>query len=199
MKLIGQGAEAKLYRAGNKLIKHRVKKGYRVKELDLELRKTRTRREAKMLAKLARLSLNVPRLISFDDRKMEIIIEFIEGAKLSEELENLDYLEIMRLLARSVANLHNNDIVHGDLTTSNMILNESGLYLIDFGLAYHTTKIEDKAVDLHLLKQALQSKHSNISAVCFSAFKEEYSRFSKQSMEIFKRLEKVEKRGRYKH
>jgi len=93
--------------------------------------------------------------------------------------------------------LHNHLIIHGDLTTSNMILNKE-IYFIDFGLSFFSEKAEDKAVDLHLLKEGLESKHYRIWEECFRCALEAYRKEANKSSETLKRLEIVEKRGRYR-
>ena len=92
--------------------------------------------------------------------------------------------------------IHDLDIVHGDLTTSNMILKDNKIVLIDFGLAQFSSKVEDKAVDLHLFKQALESRHSQVWEKAFTQFLSGYQPANKK--EELSRLEKVEKRGRNK-
>ena len=196
MKLIAQGAEAKIYRTDNKIIKDRIKKDYRIKEIDERLRKQRTKREAKIFEKLSRLNFPAPKLIKTNnEQKLEI--EFIKGPKIRDILEKSDYKKLSEEIGKKIAILHNNTIIHGDLTTSNMILNKE-IYFIDFGLSFFSHKIEDKAVDLHLLKQALESKHYKIWEQAFESALEGYKREAKDSSEVLKRLEKVEKRGRYK-
>ena len=93
--------------------------------------------------------------------------------------------------------MHNNNIIHGDLTTSNMIL-ENEIYFIDFGLSFFSDKTEDKAVDLHLLRHALESKHHKIFEKSFKAVLNGYKSKCRKYNETIKRLEKVESRGRYK-
>ena len=100
----------------------------------------------------------------------------------------------MQKLGKQTALLHKNNIIHGDLTTSNTILSEDKLFIIDFGLGFISTKIEDKAVDLHLIKQALEAKHFQNHTDLFTNFLKTY-----KDEEVIKRLEVVEKRGRYKH
>ncbi len=196
MKQIAQGAEAKLYLTDNKIIKDRFEKDYRIKEIDVRLRKSRTKREAKIINKLAEISFPSPKLIKSDDKE-KIIMEFIKGPKVRDILEEKDYKKLSEEIGKKIAILHNNTLIHGDLTTSNMILNKE-IYFIDFGLSFFSHKIEDKAVDLHLLKQALESKHYKIWEKCFKAAIAGYKKESKDSEEVFKRLETVEKRGRYK-
>ena len=89
-------------------------------------------------------------------------MEFIDGKKLSDSLESQDYKKICKQIAENITKMHNSGIIHGDLTTSNMIFKNNQVYFIDFGLAFHSSKVEDKAVDLHLLKQALEAKHFTI-------------------------------------
>ena len=104
----------------------------------------------------------------------------------------------MAELGKKIAILHNNNIIHGDLTTSNFIYNDK-IYFIDFGLSFETDKVEDRAVDLHLLKQALESKHYQIWEECFKEALKAYEKESKHGKEVIQRLELVEKRVRYKH
>ena len=199
MKPLARGAEALLFLENNNIIKERIKKNYRIDPLDNKIRKSTTRQEVRLLEKASAL-IPVPKIISFDENSFKIIMEFIEGKKLSEELDSFTDLkreEVCKQIGRQTAILHNNDIIHGDLTTSNMILS-SKLYFIDFGLGCISTKIEDKAVDLHLLKQALESKHYRHFRDSFNFVLEGYRELSNNYKEIIERLDKVEKRGRYK-
>src|SRR3989338_5555087 len=152
MKLIAQGAEAKLYKDGKSLIKYRAPKEYRIPEIDGRLRKSRTRREARILQKLAGLDFPSPRLVEFNDER--ILMSYIDGKNLSSVLEKTDFHSISRELGRKIRILHDNHIIHGDLPTSNFILKDQA-YFVDFGLGFFSLKTEDKAVDLHLLRQAL--------------------------------------------
>ena len=195
-KLIAQGAEAKLFLEDGKILKERFAKTYRIKEIDDKLRGFRTRREAKILQKLEAINFPAPKLIKTDDKE-NILIEKIEGKLIKDILEKADYRKLCTEIGKKVAILHNNTIIHGDLTTSNMILGKE-IYFIDFGLSFFSDKAEDKAVDLHLLKQALESKHYKIWEACFKAAFESYKKEAKGSVETLKRLEAVEKRGRYR-
>jgi Kae1-associated kinase Bud32 len=123
---------------------------------------------------------------------------FVEGNKLSESLDDLrNWKEVCQTIGRNIAKLHDADIIHGDLTTSNMILREGEVIFIDFGLGFQNGRIEDKAVDLYLIKEALEAKHFKRFEEYFAAVLEGY-KLSKSWKEVLKRLEKVEKRGRYK-
>ena len=195
-KLVAQGAEAKLFLEEGKILKERFAKTYRIREIDDKLRGSRTRREAKVLQKLEMINFPAPKLIKSDDKE-NILIKKIEGKLVKDVLEKSDYKKLCAEIGKKVAILHNNLIIHGDLTTSNMIYNKE-IYFIDFGLSFFSEKAEDRAVDLHLLKEALESKHYKIWEACFKSVLEGYRKEASKSGETLKRLEAVEKRGRYR-
>ncbi|MGM5487904.1 MAG: KEOPS complex kinase/ATPase Bud32 [Nanobdellota archaeon] len=181
------GAEA-VVTLGEHVTKERIRKEYRIPQIDESLRKSRTKREAKVLTKLAELDFPAPRLIS---QELYILhMERIHGQKLRDVLDKSFDCAI---LGELIGTLHNNSIIHGDLTTSNMIRADR-LYLIDFGLSFFSTKHEDMAVDLHLLKQALYSKHHEIAERCTEQVLKHYT----GPKQVLKRLETVESRGRNK-
>jgi|SRR3989344_749605 len=193
MKPLKQGAESIIFRDKNKIIKHRIIKHYRIKEIDSKIRKSRTKSEAKLLQKA---NINVPKILDIDEKEMKITMEFIDGNLIKDifdKLKEKERLEICKTLGVEISKLHSQDVVHGDLTTSNLILKDNKIYFIDFGLGFFSKKTEDKAVDLHLLKQALESKH-------YKSFPESYNEILKhyKHKDVLKRLVKVESRGRYK-
>ncbi len=198
-KIIGKGAEAIILKQKNFVIKNRIPKSYRIKELDEKIRRTRTKKETKLLIKASEI-INAPKPL-FTPEPNKIKMPFISGKKLSEHLNKFPLKkqkQICRQIGISVAKLHDNKIIHGDLTTSNIILKKDEIYFIDFGLGFISDKYEDKAVDLHLLRQALEAKHfKNWKELLKEVFKG-YSK-SKNSKIVFERLKAVEKRGRYKH
>jgi len=193
-KIIQQGAEAIITLNNNQITKNRVKKSYRLKELDEKIRKQRTKSEAKILDKLFS-TIPVPKLIKTYNKE-NIIMQYIQGQKLSQYLEQLDYKKICKQIGELITSLHNQNIIHGDLTTSNMIFSQDKVYLIDFGLSFHSNKLEDKAVDLHLLKQALEAKHFKIAEEAMNIILNNYK--PEKYKEILEKLKVVESRGRYK-
>jgi TP53 regulating kinase-like protein len=192
-RVIQQGAEAIISLADGNIIKNRVKKGYRLPILDEKIRKKRTKSESKIIEKLAKI-INVPKIISV--KESEIVMNHIDGKKLSDSLESLNYKSVCESLGKALSKLHDAGIIHGDLTTSNMILKGNEVYLIDFGLAFHSNRIEDKAVDLHLLRQALEAKHFTIAEECFNIILKNYT--PNNAKEIIERIKVIESRGRYK-
>src|SRR3989344_1467556 len=196
-RIIQRGAEAVLIKKDSFLIKRRLKKSYRFLELDEKIRKQRTKREFNLLEKASKI-IPIPKIFTMDEKAKEITMEFIDGQKLSESLDFMkEKLEISKRIGINLAKLHDHDIIHGDLTTSNMVLKGSKLYFIDFGLGFTSKRAEDKAVDLHLIKEALEAKHFNIAEQCFEKILEGY-KMSKCCKEVVQRLKKVESRGRYK-
>lgn len=197
-KILFQGAEAKIILDKKNIIKNRIEKKYRHPQLDEKIRKSRTKAETKLLTK-ASLIIDSPKPLESQDFD-KIIMPFIEGEKLSDNLNKFDLKkqkEIFKVIGRDVSKLHKNSIIHGDLTTSNMILKKNSVYLIDFGLGYISHRYEDKAVDLHLLKQALEAKHFQNWKILWETLEKEYSK-STDGKKTLEQLRKVESRGRYK-
>jgi Kae1-associated kinase Bud32 len=196
---IAQGAEAVLYQDKQRILKERLSKSYRLPQLDESLRKFRTRREAKILQKLEELNFPAPRLQKFSDKRMSIFMDFIPGEQLKEVIED-DHLQLAEQVGEKVAKLHANDLIHGDLTTSNLIKHRKTgeLNLIDFGLSSFSDKAEDKAVDLFLLDRALESKHYSIYPEVFDKILNSYRKHYPEAAKVLERFEQVRKRGRNK-
>ena len=209
-KTIAHGAEAKIILSNDFIIKDRIKKSYRIPELDEKIRKRRTKSETKLLQKASEI-INSPKPFFKPEISYQIKMPFIKGQKLSEHLDKFPLAkqkQICRQIGKSISKLHDADIIHGDLTTSNMIYvpnkkegddgRTNKIFIIDFGLGFISHKYEDKAVDLHLLKQALEAKHFKNWEVLLKEVFKEYKK-SRDSKIILERLKAVEKRGRYKH
>lgn len=198
MKKIAQGAEAVLYRDKDRLVKDRIKKTYRIKEIDEKLRKRRTRLEARLIRKAKQI---IPTPTIIDEDKFRITMDFIDGKMVKDAMNEKNCNKICKTMGKNIAALHNYDIIHGDLTTSNMILKhkkENDIFFIDFGLGFVSKRAEDKAVDMFLLHEALESTHFEILEkawnIILKAYKENYADADK----VIKTLQKIEKRRRYK-
>ncbi len=201
-KLIQQGAEAKILldEEKNLIVKDRISKFYRHHELDKKIIKFRTKSETKLLQKAGKI-INCPMPLESKEFN-KILMQYISGKKLSEHLDNFKLdkqKEICRKIGESVAKLHKNEIIHGDLTTSNMILVGDKIYFIDFGLGFISKKIEDKAVDLHLLKHAIEAKHFKNAEKLIKEILEHYKKNYSEAEKVFDRMKEIEKRGRYRH
>ena len=196
MELIGHGAEAKLFKVDGRVVKERPAKGYRLPVIDQKLRGQRTRREAKILESLQKANIPAPQLIKMCDETMKIDMSFIEGPKVRDVLH--EKLHLAKEIGQKVGLLHQNDIIHSDLTTSNMLLKDDKIHLIDFGLSFVSKKVEDKAVDLHLLDRALESRHHEIYKDCINNVLEGYKETYSDAEKVLQRLKIVQKRGRNK-
>ncbi len=203
-KIIQQGAEAIISLETRTdspiIIKTRVKKSYRIPKLDKKIRSQRTKSESKLLTKASQV-IPVPKVTTTDRIKEILYMEFIDGLKLSDNLDNFDIKkqkEICKIIGENVAKIHDKELIHGDLTTSNMIFKNGEVFFIDFGLGFVSRKLEDRAVDLHVLKEALEAKHFTNWKSLFEQVQKGY-KLSKDAEKVFERLKAVEKRGRYKH
>ncbi|MCD6371570.1 MAG: Kae1-associated serine/threonine protein kinase [Candidatus Aenigmarchaeota archaeon] len=202
MKFFYRGAEAILYLKGGVLVKKRIKKRYRIKEIDVLLRKRRTRREATILKKAKELGIKVPSIFKVDEKKHTIYMEFIKGERVKEFFikNSSNTKEISRIcykIGSQTGILHSHNIIHGDLTTSNMIIKGKDIYFVDFGLGFFSTRIEDKGVDLNLLMEALRSVHYNILNLCWRNILKGYRREFKDADKVIKKVYEIEKRARY--
>ncbi|OQX20425.1 MAG: Kae1-associated kinase Bud32 [Candidatus Altiarchaeales archaeon A3] len=214
MELIAKGAESNLYKDGEILIKERIKKDYRITEIDEKLRKKRTLSESKILQKL-KGEINVPEVLKTDDKNFKIFMKFIGGnlmkdiIKEYEEKQKKELKEVAVQLGRQIAKMHRLNVIHNDLTTSNIIISdnkgnkeenrEKDVYVIDFGLSFISQRTEDEATDIVVLEHSLK-----VTGIGFlfediiEGYKNIYSECNdKKADEIFKRLKEVKKRVRY--
>jgi Kae1-associated kinase Bud32 len=204
MQIIKRGAEAVLYLDNFEdqqvLVKERIKKNYRINQIDQEIRKARTKGEVKLLTEARKVGILTPKIFSVDEKNHKIIMEFIDGTRIKELLYEADEKTVEKIcfeIGKLVGKLHSAGIIHGDLTTSNMILKESQIYFIDFGLGFFSKKIEDQGTDLNLLYEALKSTHFKILKLCWNNILKGYKQEYKDSDKVLKRIEDIEKRARY--
>jgi len=205
--LIKKGAEASLYLEtwhGRKVVlKKRLVKKYRVPELDKEIRVQRTKHEPSIIHKAKEAGVPTPVIYMVDIASSTIIMEFVEGKRLKEILDVLPLEERKKLchyVGLLVGRLHKSGIIHGDLTTSNMILTPEGrVVFIDFGLSEQSFELEDRGVDLHLMKRALLSTHFAHAEECFKFIMNGYMEVmgEAEAKEVLSKVKEIEKRGRY--
>jgi Kae1-associated kinase Bud32 len=190
MDIIASGAEAVITREGNRITKARILKRYRLPGIDEKLRRERTKAEAKLLSEARRCGVPTP--IIRDVTDFEIKMEYIDGTA----LKNVITQELSEKTGELIGRLHTCGVVHGDLTTSNIIYKDGKLYLIDFGLAYLDKTIEARGVDIHVLFQTFESTQEN-HEVLIEAFKKGYRRRAVFADDVIERVSKIESRGRY--
>ncbi len=205
MRLIKKGAEAELYLTDwmglKAVLKRRIKKGYRNPDLDSYVRGSRTSNEAKLLSEARRLGVPTPVVYSVDKRNCEILMSYIDAPPLKRFVESMDPKGLALTFSRvgeMVGRLHRGGIVHGDLTTSNIIPYSGLLYLIDFGLGEHSSDVESRGVDIHLMRRALESSHHEVSSEAYLSFIEGYRRVMGDLSEpVLRRVDAIRRRGRY--
>ncbi|SNQ62394.1 Kae1-associated kinase Bud32 [Candidatus Methanoperedens nitratireducens] len=190
MAVIASGAEAVISLEGDTIIKTRIQKRYRLKEIDENLRRERTRTEARLISEARRCGVPTP--IIRDVVDYEIRMEYINGTA----LKNIITPALSERTGELVGRLHTCGIVHGDLTTSNILFKDGKLFLIDFGLAYLDKSVEARGVDIHVLFQTYESTHENHEEL-IEAFKREYRRTFRDAEEVIERVKEIEARGRY--
>lgn len=190
MEIIASGAEAVIALDGKNIIKTRVHKRYRLKEIDEALRRDRTRTEARLISEARRCGVPTP--IIRDVTDFEIKMEHINGTV----LKNIIDPALSEHVGELVGKLHSCGIVHGDLTTSNIMFRDGKLFLIDFGLAYIDGTLEARGVDIHVLFQTFESTHDGHEEL-IEAFKKGYKRTFQGADEVIQRVSEIESRGRY--
>lgn len=202
MKLIKKGAEGDLYlTTWNKqksILKIRKKKAYRNPSLDEKIRRQRTVREAQIILEAKSFGIDTPLIYLVDIKSCSIMMQYIEGI-LVRDLPDSKLVRCCNKIGRIVGILHKNGIMHGDLTTSNFILSKNKLVTIDFGLANKTSKPEDHAVDLRLLKEILSSAHVHIMQKAWASFLAGYKTIvgSSRLTQVTNLVSIIESRGRY--
>ena len=204
--VISVGAEAVLIRGKwlglDAIKKVRIPKNYRNRELDARLRKVRTALEARLMFEARKVGVASPALYDVDLDECYIIMEYIEGVKLRDMLARMgasEIKEIFRSLGKYAGKLHASGMVHGDLTTSNVIMSGDVPFLIDYGLGAFTYSREERAIDLHILLRSLESTHYSLSNLAFKEFLKGYSEIleEKEVNAILEKVKEIRSRGRY--
>ena len=205
--LLHRGAEADLYRiriAGwDAILKNRVPKKYRQKELDEIIRRGRTVREASMISEAGKAGVRTSSVLMVDPNDCSLIISFIPGLLAREGIDKMPsklQAALFQDIGHLIGLLHGAGIVHGDLTTSNIILSEwDRPFLIDFGLSSHSYEDEDRAVDLHLLRRSVATSHTANPGSCFRALFRGYAEVMREVevRKVQRKTVEIAKRGRY--
>ena len=229
--LVTQGAEGRLYKTTYLLpdipcaLKYRPPKPYRHPTLDQRLTRHRILSEARILARCQKEGVTVPVVYAIDESSGWLMLEWIQGeavrAKINQWLaekgkgdlgDASQPRDLMRRIGTAVGKLHKSGIIHGDLTTSNMMLRpwpestsnghsesatilDGEVVIIDFGLASQGIQDEDRAVDLYVLERAFGSTHPRAEHL-FTETLDAYKGAFKQAGVVLKRLEDVRLRGR---
>ena len=202
MKILKKGAEADVYISswnGKKsVLKIRKEKKYRNSSLDARIRKQRTIREAQIISYVKSFGISTPLIYFVNYKNFSIYMQYVKG-KLIRDMDEKSIPKTCLQIGMIAGTLHQNGIMHGDLTTSNFILTSKHLFVIDFGLANRTEKPDDHAIDLRLFKEILNSAHANVMQKSWKNFITGYEKSvgKKHCKKILELVSVIESRGRY--
>lgn len=201
--MLEKGAEANIYSGkwmGEKvLLKERISKSYRITEIDHRLRKSRTKREAKLLHMAKTCGVTTPLLYDIDKENKTITMEYVPGKPVKDIFDESELLQIKPICERigeKIAHLHNCGIIHGDLTSSNLLFKDGKIIFIDFGLGKISDLVEDKGTDLLVFKKALTGIHYEIADDCFESILQGYHKATNYQ-EVMEKLKEIGLRRRY--
>ncbi len=203
MRLLKKGAEADIYSTKwqgdvNAILKIRKAKDYRNQYLDSQIRRKRTMRESQMLCKVKSFGVPAPLVYFMNLQDASITMQNIPGTP----VHDLNFSKIVSLsgqIGNLVGRLHKNGVMHGDLTTSNFILYQDTVFVIDFGLSQNTVRPEDHAVDLRLIREILGSAYARIMHDAWDNFVAGYQEIvgCAYTKTILRLVTMIESRGRY--
>ena len=204
--LLYRGAEADVIRGEwqglDAVFKVRKPLLYRLPVLDDAIRRQRTIREAEMIHHAKRAGVPSPYLYDIDVPGSTLVMEYVGGDRVKDLVGALPPRELLGVFfefGQDAARLHSAGIMHGDLTTANVVRRDGVLVFIDFGLSKRTTRLEDHAVDIRLIKETLVGAHPGVAASAFEALSRGYASVAgpSRSRAVLKQLQNIERRGRY--
>lgn len=208
--ILAKGAESdileKSYLGEDAILKKRVPKSYRVKEIDTKIRKMRTKSESKLISDIKSCGVKSPVLFDVNLEDESILMEKIHGNLVKDIMDSLsseDRFNLAKKIGYNIGLMHNKDIIHGDITSSNMMVDDKGNFVFfDFGLGGYSDLVEDKATDLLVLKKSFQSIDYEIANETFNwildGYIDSYEDDLNKNM-ILNKIKEIESRGRYTH
>jgi TP53 regulating kinase-like protein len=205
-RLIYRGAEADIIKGEwqglDVVYKVRKPLEYRLPILDGAIRQHRTLREAEMIHQAKKAGVDAPCLYHVDPASATLVMEFVSGDRLRDLIGRISTVELAQvffMFGRDVARLHASGIMHGDLTTANVVRRGKSLVFIDFGLSMRSERLEDHAVDIRLIKETVEGAHSDFALEALEAFYKGYSTLVGETRfrQVMRQLQNIERRGRY--
>lgn len=206
LRVIAKGAEADLildpdWNGRRALIKRRGEKRYRHPQIDRDVRRFRTLHEADIIHRAKEAGVPTPLIYQVDVDRASIVMEYVEGEKVRDIVNALgddENRELFRIIGFEAGRLHGAGLIHGDLTTSNMIRVADRVVFIDFGLGEISRETEKRGVDVNLMRRMLASTHFTRQVMLFDAFKGGYREaMGPETDEVLVRVDEIARRGRY--
>jgi N6-L-threonylcarbamoyladenine synthase/protein kinase Bud32 len=195
-----RGAEATVTVEGETVSKRRNPRAYRHPTLDGRLRRERTRAEARLTAGARRAGVPTPLVRDIDLKRTQLSVQTVGDCELRAAVT----APRVRQVARHLARLHGAGLVHGDPTTRNIrvrtdvsdpeVVDAPAVFLIDFGLGYHSEDPEDHAMDLQVFRRSLTGTETDANRFVReveSAYRET------GNPAVLDCLRDIESRGRY--
>lgn len=185
------------------IIKRRTKKNYRHESLDDSIRRERTFSEADAMHQAKVAGAKVPSIIGIDLQTNSILMTQIEGTVLRDGLDAMsgrDSAKLFQSLGAQIGRLHSAGIVHGDLTTSNIVVTKSGYpFIVDFGMSHPSRDPEDRGVDLHLLRRSIMTSHVKNASPLIAALARGYEETAGEAIRrsSWAKVREIARRGRY--
>jgi TP53 regulating kinase and related kinases len=202
-----RGAEADLFLSTidpwKVVVKRRISKAYRNKSLDDHIRRERTISEISIIHEAKMAGVNVPSIIEVEPETNTFVMTRIDGTLARDSLDTMSLRDATRLfkkLGAMIGLLHSAGIIHGDLTTSNIVVTQAGdPFLVDFGMSRRSEDPEDRGVDLHLLQRSITTSHHKDVAPLVKALASGYAKAAGRKIHesSWAKSREISRRGRY--
>lgn len=200
MQALSNGAEAVIFKANYlgkpAVVKKRMPKKYRHPLLDEKIRAKRTKQECVLLTKAKQAKVRTPVIYKVERKSFQITMEFVDGQKVKAILGKKNSGKICKKIGEEIGKLHLGGIIHGDLSTGNIIQKKNSLVFVDFGLGFFSKKTEDQAADLLSLKKTFLATHFSLKKG-FEAILAGYKNTFPKALQAIKQIDKIEARTRY--
>ncbi len=206
LQLFHRGAEADLYTSHisswKVVVKKRIPKAYRNTVLDSSIRRERTITESSLIHESRLAGVKCPSLFAVDLENTSIVMTYIDGSLARDSIDEMGrrkLVDIFTKLGEEIGLMHRGGIVHGDLTTSNLIISQDVPFVVDFGMAHRSVQVEDRAVDLHLMQRSIITSHGSNPTLCTSSFFKGYCKTIGNNMgaKVVAKAAEIGRRGRY--
>ncbi len=202
--VIYRGAEATLTAASHfgrlVVVKQRRPKAYRIPEIETAIARGRMRNEARLLRRARQAGVGTPAVLDADPEAQTLVLEYLGRRALRETFDTLpgpEWRLAARAVGEAVGRLHSAGIIHGDLTTSNIVLKEGAVHILDFSLGQVADRVEERAVDLKAFKDSFAATHLSHAADFGLVLQGYRAVLGAAGAQVVAHIGKIERRRRY--